>query len=186
MGCGQNSSASSSCREEVRWQAAAAAAAVRAARRLASHAGQQQLIAPPPPLCRPAGSPHAEQVKSPMTLTEKILANHSDNAAVVPGQNIWTRVDKLMTHDVCGPGTFGIFQKEFGENAQVCGRRHSTALPVCVRVMCSVHALSAADRLRPSLAHLSSLSHTSSFCLLPRASLRLPAPSPPPSPGVGQ
>jgi hypothetical protein len=34
-------------------------------------------------------------------------------------QNIWTRVDKLMTHDVCGPGTFGIFQKEFGENAQV-------------------------------------------------------------------
>jgi selenophosphate synthase len=34
-------------------------------------------------------------------------------------QNIWTNVDKLMTHDVCGPGTFGIFQKEFGENAQV-------------------------------------------------------------------
>lgn len=25
-----------------------------------------------------------------------------------------------MTHDVCGPGTFGIFQKEFGANAQVC------------------------------------------------------------------
>ena len=24
-----------------------------------------------------------------------------------------------MTHDVCGPGTFGIFQKEFGENARV-------------------------------------------------------------------
>jgi hypothetical protein len=23
-----------------------------------------------------------------------------------------------MTHDVCGPGTFGIFQKEFGMNAQ--------------------------------------------------------------------
>lgn len=32
--------------------------------------------------------------------------------------NVW-QVDKLMTHDVCGPGTFGIFQKEFGENAQV-------------------------------------------------------------------
>jgi 3-isopropylmalate/(R)-2-methylmalate dehydratase large subunit len=28
-------------------------------------------------------------------------------------------VDKLMTHDVCGPGTFGIFQKEFGPNAKV-------------------------------------------------------------------
>lgn len=54
-------------------------------------------------------------------MTEKILARHSDNAAVVPGQNIWTNVDKLMTHDVCGPGTFGIFQREFGENAQVLG-----------------------------------------------------------------
>lgn len=52
-------------------------------------------------------------------MTEKILAKKSQNASVVPGQNIWTEVDKLMTHDVCGPGTFGIFQKEFGENAQV-------------------------------------------------------------------
>ena len=61
----------------------------------------------------------AAQVKKAMTMTEKILARHSDNASVVPGQNIWTNVDKLMTHDVCGPGTFGIFQREFGENAQV-------------------------------------------------------------------
>ena len=59
------------------------------------------------------------QVKKAQTLTEKILARHSNNASVVPGQNIWTNVDKLMTHDVCGPGTFGIFQREFGENAQV-------------------------------------------------------------------
>ena len=61
----------------------------------------------------------AAQVKKAQTLTEKILARHSNNASVVPGQNIWTNVDKLMTHDVCGPGTFGIFQREFGENAQV-------------------------------------------------------------------
>ncbi len=61
------------------------------------------------------------QVKKAQTLTEKILARHSNNASVVPGQNIWTNVDKLMTHDVCGPGTFGIFQREFGENAQVRG-----------------------------------------------------------------
>ena len=59
------------------------------------------------------------QVKSPMTMTEKILAKHADRQRVAPGENIWTRVDKLLTHDVCGPGTFGIFQKEFGENAQV-------------------------------------------------------------------
>ncbi len=63
--------------------------------------------------------PVCVQVKSPMTMTEKILARHSDNTRVAPGQNIWTNVDKLMTHDVCGPGTFGIFQREFGENAQV-------------------------------------------------------------------
>ena len=58
-------------------------------------------------------------MKKAQTLTEKILARHSNNASVAPGQNIWTNVDKLMTHDVCGPGTFGIFQREFGENAQV-------------------------------------------------------------------
>ncbi|MEM6315384.1 MAG: 3-isopropylmalate dehydratase large subunit, partial [Planctomycetota bacterium] len=28
-------------------------------------------------------------------------------------------VDVLMTHDVCGPGTVGIFQKEFGKDARV-------------------------------------------------------------------
>jgi 3-isopropylmalate/(R)-2-methylmalate dehydratase large subunit len=62
------------------------------------------------------------QVKKAMNMTEKILAKHSDNASVTPGENIWTKVDKLMTHDVCGPGTFGIFQKEFGESAQVSGK----------------------------------------------------------------
>ena len=59
------------------------------------------------------------QVKRAMTMTEKILAKHSDKPQVMPGDNVWTNVDKLLTHDVCGPGTFGIFQKEFGENAQV-------------------------------------------------------------------
>lgn len=62
-------------------------------------------------------------------MTEKILAKHSNNTAVVPGQNIWTNVDKLMTHDVCGPGTFGIFQREFGENAQVLFSSRLTILP---------------------------------------------------------
>ncbi|DBA99079.1 TPA: 3-isopropylmalate dehydratase large subunit, chloroplastic [Trebouxia sp. C0004] len=58
-------------------------------------------------------------VKHAMTLTEKILAKHSDNTRLQPGANIWTNVDKLLTHDVCGPGTFGIFEKEFGAGAQV-------------------------------------------------------------------
>lgn len=54
-----------------------------------------------------------------MTLTEKILAKHANSQRVNPGDNIWTNVDKLLTHDVCGPGTFGIFEKEFGPKAQV-------------------------------------------------------------------
>lgn len=64
-----------------------------------------------------------------MTMTEKIIANHSDSSVVRPGSNIWTRVDKLMTHDVCGPGTFGIFQKEFGENAEVWDRERVVLMP---------------------------------------------------------
>lgn len=62
-------------------------------------------------------------------MTEKILAKHSNNASVAPGQNIWTDVDKLLTHDVCGPGTFGIFQKEFGENADVWDNEKVVIIP---------------------------------------------------------
>ena len=46
-----------------------------------------------------------------MTITEKILAAHAGKNSVVPGDNIWVDVDVLMTHDVCGPGTFSIFKK---------------------------------------------------------------------------
>ena len=55
----------------------------------------------------------------PMTMTEKILAAHAGKAEVTPGENVWVNVDVLMTHDVCGPGTIGIFKKEFGQNAKV-------------------------------------------------------------------
>ncbi|MEQ9455272.1 MAG: 3-isopropylmalate dehydratase large subunit [Phycisphaeraceae bacterium] len=55
----------------------------------------------------------------PMTMTEKILAAHAGKSEVTPGENVWVNVDVLMTHDVCGPGTIGIFKKEFGENAKV-------------------------------------------------------------------
>ncbi len=54
-----------------------------------------------------------------MTITEKILAKHAGKAQVQPGENIWVNVDMLMTHDVCGPGTIGIFEKEFGKDADV-------------------------------------------------------------------
>jgi 3-isopropylmalate/(R)-2-methylmalate dehydratase large subunit len=54
-----------------------------------------------------------------MTMTEKILAAHAGRDAVVPGENVWVSVSTLMTHDVCGPGTIGIFKEEFGPKAKV-------------------------------------------------------------------
>jgi 3-isopropylmalate/(R)-2-methylmalate dehydratase large subunit len=54
-----------------------------------------------------------------MTITEKILAKHAGKTGVLPGESVWVDVDVLMTHDVCGPGTVGIFQQEFGQDARV-------------------------------------------------------------------
>ncbi|KAG9151139.1 hypothetical protein Leryth_002710 [Lithospermum erythrorhizon] len=57
-------------------------------------------------------------VKASMTMTEKILAKASEKMLVRPGDNVWVDVDILMTHDVCGPGSFDIFKREFGKNAK--------------------------------------------------------------------
>src|SRR5688500_15630196 len=54
-----------------------------------------------------------------MTMTEKIMAKHSGRARVEPAENVWVNVDVLMTHDVCGPGTIGIFHEKFGRDAKV-------------------------------------------------------------------
>ena len=54
-----------------------------------------------------------------MTITEKILAAHAGRASVTPGENVWVNVDVLMTHDVCGPGTIGVFEEHFGADAKV-------------------------------------------------------------------
>ncbi|PON99111.1 Aconitase/3-isopropylmalate dehydratase large subunit, alpha/beta/alpha domain containing protein [Trema orientale] len=58
-------------------------------------------------------------VKMGMTMTEKILTWASEKTHLSPGENIWVNVDVLMTHDVCGFGSFGIFKKEFGQNAKI-------------------------------------------------------------------
>jgi 3-isopropylmalate/(R)-2-methylmalate dehydratase large subunit len=55
-----------------------------------------------------------------MTITEKILARAAGMpGGVRPGDNVWVQADILMTHDVCGPGTIGIFHREFGRQAKV-------------------------------------------------------------------
>jgi 3-isopropylmalate/(R)-2-methylmalate dehydratase large subunit len=63
------------------------------------------------------------------TMTEKILARAAGRAAAVPGENIWVNVDVLMTHDVCGPGTIGIFKQHFGQNAKVWDRDKVVLIP---------------------------------------------------------
>jgi 3-isopropylmalate/(R)-2-methylmalate dehydratase large subunit len=64
-----------------------------------------------------------------MTLTEKVLARASGKAHVRPGENVWVSVDVLMTHDVCGPGTIGVFKREFGANAKVWDRNKVVIIP---------------------------------------------------------
>ena len=64
-----------------------------------------------------------------MTLTEKVLARASGKAHVQPGDNVWVNVDTLMTHDVCGPGTIGVFKREFGANARVWDQRKVVIIP---------------------------------------------------------
>jgi 3-isopropylmalate/(R)-2-methylmalate dehydratase large subunit len=64
-----------------------------------------------------------------MTMTEKILARASGKRDVRPGDNVWVNVDVLMTHDVCGPGTIGIFKREFGKNAKVWDREKVVIVP---------------------------------------------------------
>ncbi|HEV3119711.1 MAG TPA: 3-isopropylmalate dehydratase large subunit [Gemmataceae bacterium] len=64
-----------------------------------------------------------------MTMTEKILARHAGRDETQPGDNIWIDVDVLMTHDVCGPGTIGVFKKHFGANARVWDREKVVIIP---------------------------------------------------------
>jgi len=69
------------------------------------------------------------EVAQPMTLTEKILARASGKASVRPGDNVWVETDVLMTHDVCGPGTIGIFKREFGQDAKVWDKEKVVIIP---------------------------------------------------------
>ncbi len=64
-----------------------------------------------------------------MTLTEKIIARAAHKDQVKPGENVWVNVDVLMTHDVCGPGTIGVFQKEFGREAKVWDQEKIVIIP---------------------------------------------------------
>ena len=64
-----------------------------------------------------------------MTITEKILAAHAGRRTVSPGQEVWCSVDVLMTHDVCGPGTIGVFEEHFGRDAKVFDAEKIVIIP---------------------------------------------------------
>jgi 3-isopropylmalate/(R)-2-methylmalate dehydratase large subunit len=64
-----------------------------------------------------------------MTLTERILARAAGRDAVAPNDNVWVNVDVLMTHDVCGPGTIGVFKKHFGAAAKVWDPEKLVVIP---------------------------------------------------------
>jgi 3-isopropylmalate/(R)-2-methylmalate dehydratase large subunit len=64
-----------------------------------------------------------------MTMTEKIMAKHSGRSQVSPNENVWVDVDVLMTHDVCGPGTIGIFYEKFGKGAKVWDKDRVVIIP---------------------------------------------------------
>ena len=64
-----------------------------------------------------------------MTLTEKLLARAACKAKVEAGDNVWVNADVLMTHDVCGPGTIGVFKREFGKTAKVWNRERVVIIP---------------------------------------------------------
>jgi 3-isopropylmalate/(R)-2-methylmalate dehydratase large subunit len=64
-----------------------------------------------------------------MTLTEKILARASGKAKAEAGENVWVNADILLTHDVCGPGTIGVFKREFGQDAKVWDPKRIVIIP---------------------------------------------------------
>jgi 3-isopropylmalate/(R)-2-methylmalate dehydratase large subunit len=49
--------------------------------------------------------------------------------AACGGDNIWVNTDVLLTHDVCGPGTIGVFKREFGKTAKVWDKNKIVIIP---------------------------------------------------------
>ena len=63
-----------------------------------------------------------------MTMTEQILARHAGKDQVSAGETLWIDIDILMTHDVCGPGTIGVFKEHFGGDEAKVWDRHKLVL----------------------------------------------------------
>ena len=82
------------------------------------------------------------------TLTEKLLARAAGKDAVAAGETVLTNVDVLMTHDVCGPGTIGVFKREFGDSARVWDPRRVVIIPDHYIFTCDERCRRNVDTLR--------------------------------------
>lgn len=83
-----------------------------------------------------------------MTITEKILAKSAGRKKVSPGENVWLNVDVLMTHDVCGPPTIGIWKNEFGDKAKIWDKDKLVVFPDHYIFTANKHANRNVDILR--------------------------------------
>ena len=83
-----------------------------------------------------------------MTITEKILAKSAGKDKVISGENVWLNVDVLMTHDVCGPPTFAIWKKEFGEKAKIWDKEKLVIFPDHYIFTKNIHANRNVELLR--------------------------------------
>lgn len=83
-----------------------------------------------------------------MTITEKILAKSAGKKTVTPGESVWLNVDRLMTHDVCGPPTIGIWKSEFGEKAKIWDKDKLVIFPDHYIFTANKHANRNIDILR--------------------------------------
>ena len=92
------------------------------------------------------------------TITEKILARAAGRESVQPGENVWVKVDVLLTHDICGPGTIGVFQREFGADARVWDPEKVVIIPDHYIFTADVKARRNVDTLR-NFARSQSLPH---------------------------
>ena len=63
--------------------------------------------------------PKSTTAPRPMTMTEKMLAEASDNDYVQPGEIVFATVDLAMSHDAIAAPVFKLFHQHFGENAKV-------------------------------------------------------------------
>ncbi len=82
------------------------------------------------------------------TITEKILAKSAGKKKVSSGENVWLNVDVLMTHDVCGPPTISIWEREFREKAKIWDKDKFVIFPDHYVFTKNVHANRNVDILR--------------------------------------